>query len=67
MGGFVCQKGSLLNVILCVPQQQSWPLGVPEVSVGQPVALESSQFYPVLPVPRNGKGNRISSAQKKQD
>ncbi|CAL8385347.1 unnamed protein product [Gadus morhua 'NCC'] len=38
--------------------QQSWPPGVPEVSVGQPVALEPPQFYPVLPVPRHGKGRK---------
>ncbi|KAJ3612236.1 hypothetical protein NHX12_020512 [Muraenolepis orangiensis] len=38
--------------------QQSWPPGTPDVSVGQPVALESPQFYPVLPPPRNGRGRK---------
>ncbi|CAL8242539.1 unnamed protein product [Merluccius merluccius] len=40
------------------PSSASWPPGAPDVSLVQPVALESPQFYPVFAAPRNGKARK---------
>ncbi|XP_035476432.1 transcription factor Spi-C isoform X1 [Scophthalmus maximus] len=38
--------------------QQSWPQVIPDVSLGQSIPTESSQFYSIITPQRNGKGRK---------